>query len=76
MKKSRLLKQHPSIGLDIKEVVNILLKALKFKMPAVFTVIKEQMAIRSNLLENVAKRITKTLLDEFPAVTLPFAANG
>ena len=36
---------------------------------AVFTVIKEQMAIRSNLLENVAKRISDTLFKEFAAVT-------
>lgn len=36
---------------------------------AVFTVIKEQMAIRSNLLENVAKRIISTLFKEFPKVT-------
>ena len=36
---------------------------------AVFTVIKEQMAIRSNLLENVAKRITETLFNDFPEVT-------
>ncbi|MBL4669949.1 MAG: dihydroneopterin aldolase [Flavobacteriales bacterium] len=36
---------------------------------AVFTVIKEQMAIRSNLLENVSKRITTVLFQEFPEVT-------
>jgi dihydroneopterin aldolase len=36
---------------------------------AVFTVIKEQMAIRSNLLENVAKRISDTLFKEFSKVT-------
>lgn len=36
---------------------------------AVFTVIKEQMAIRSNLLENVSKRISDTLFEEFPEVT-------
>jgi len=35
----------------------------------VFTVIKEQMAIRSNLLENVVKRISETLFKEFPEVT-------
>lgn len=33
---------------------------------AVFTIIKEQMAIRSNLLENVAKRISETLFEAFP----------
>lgn len=36
---------------------------------AVFTVIKEQMAIRSNLLENVAQRISDTLFKEFSEVT-------
>ncbi len=36
---------------------------------AVFTVIKEQMAIRSNLLENVAKRITEALFAEFSEVS-------
>jgi dihydroneopterin aldolase len=36
---------------------------------AVFTVIKTQMAIRSNLLENVAKRITNTLFQHFPEIT-------
>jgi len=35
---------------------------------AVFTVIKEQMAIRSNLLEHVAKRIMDALFEEFSAV--------
>ena len=36
---------------------------------AVFTVIKTQMGIRSNLLENVAQRIMDTLFEEFIAVT-------
>ena len=36
---------------------------------AVFTVIKEQMAIRSNLLENVAKRISEALFNDFSEVT-------
>lgn len=35
---------------------------------AVFTVIKEQMAIRSNLLEHVSKRIMDELFKEFAAV--------
>jgi dihydroneopterin aldolase len=34
----------------------------------VFSVIKEQMAIRSNLLENVAKRIVDALFDKFHTV--------
>ena len=35
---------------------------------AVFTVIKEQMAISSHLLEHVSKRIMDALFDEFPTV--------
>ncbi len=35
---------------------------------AVFTVIKQQMAIRSNLLEHVGKRIIETLFDQFDEV--------
>ncbi len=50
----------PSVSDDITDAVNY---------QAVFTVVKEQMAIRSNLLENVAKRISDTLFVEFPAVT-------
>jgi len=34
----------------------------------VFLMVKEQMAIKSNLLENVARRILDTLLDNFPEV--------
>ncbi len=34
----------------------------------VFQVIKEQMAIRSNLLENVSTRIIKALFDRFPDI--------
>lgn len=35
---------------------------------AVFTVIKEQMAIRSNLLEHVGKRIVETIFNQFAEV--------
>jgi dihydroneopterin aldolase len=49
----------PALSDDINDAVNY---------QAVFTVIKEQMAIRSNLLENVAKRISDTLFNEFPTV--------
>lgn len=35
---------------------------------AVFTIIKEQMAIRSNLLEHVGKRIVESLFAEFPQI--------
>lgn len=34
----------------------------------VFTIIKEQMAVRSNLLENVGKRIIEALFDKFEEV--------
>jgi len=34
----------------------------------VFLMVKAQMAIKSNLLENVARRILDTLLDNFPEV--------
>ncbi len=50
----------PALSDDINDAVNY---------QAVFTVIKEQMAIRSNILENVAKRITETLFQDFPEVT-------
>ena len=36
---------------------------------SVFSIIKEQMAIRSNLLENVANRIMSMLFENFPMVT-------
>ena len=45
---------------DINDAVNY---------QAVFTIIKEQMAIRSNLLENVSNRISETLFKEFPEVS-------
>ncbi len=49
----------PAISDDINDAVNY---------QAVFTIIKEQMAIRSNLLEHVSKRIVDALFEEFSAV--------
>jgi len=53
--------------LSIPAKTDNLMDAVNYQ--AVFTVIKEQMAIRSNLLEHVANRISETLFQEFPEVT-------
>jgi len=50
----------PSVSDDINDAVNY---------QAVFTVIKEQMAIPSHLLEHVSKRIMDALFIDFPTVT-------
>ena len=49
----------PSTSDTIEDTVNY---------QAVFTVIKEQMAIPSNLLEHVSKRIMDTLFEKFQAI--------
>ncbi len=49
----------PSLSDNIEDTVNY---------QAVFTVIKEQMGIPSNLLEHVSKRIMDALFLNFPAV--------
>jgi dihydroneopterin aldolase len=49
----------PSISDNIEDTVNY---------QAVFDVIKEQMAVPSNLLEHVSKRIMDTLFDRFNGV--------
>mgnify|MGYP002712280304 FL=1 len=49
----------PANSDDINDAVNY---------QAVFTVVKEQMAIRSNLLENVGKRIVETIFSQFAEV--------
>jgi len=49
----------PANSDDINDAVNY---------QAVFTVVKEQMAIRSNLLEHVGKRIVEQLFSQFAEV--------
>lgn len=49
----------PAISDNINDAVNY---------QTVFTIIKEQMAIPSHLLEHVSKRIMDALFDKFPAV--------
>ncbi len=51
--------ERPSSSDSIEDAVNY---------QAVFSIIKEQMAIRSNLLEHVSKRIMDALFAEFDAV--------
>jgi dihydroneopterin aldolase len=49
----------PALSDNIEDTVNY---------QAVFTVVKEQMATSSNLLEHVSKRIMDELFDQFPTV--------
>ena len=49
----------PALSDDINDAVNY---------QTVFTVVKEQMAIRSNLLEHVGKRIIEAIFNQFDEV--------
>ncbi|MCB0400747.1 MAG: dihydroneopterin aldolase [Flavobacteriales bacterium] len=54
------------VNLDLPASTDNIEDAVNYQ--TVFQVVKEQMAIRSNLLENVSKRTIAALFDRFPGI--------